>query len=76
MPQRKDVKDLSLLTRIRLMARNADDIKLEPWKFQQMGERYRQKYEEYGLVRPLQTFCAFAMTVLIAFMIWTFSRPL
>ncbi|MBB6464690.1 hypothetical protein HNQ96_000537 [Aminobacter lissarensis] len=57
------------------MARDADDIKLEPWKFQEMGERYREKYEEYGLLRPLQTFCIFAMIVMIAFGIWTLSGP-
>jgi len=69
MPETKDVKSLSLLTKIRLMARDADDIKLEPWKFQEMGERYREMHERYDLLRPLQTFCVFAMIVLIAIMI-------
>ncbi|GAA2848430.1 hypothetical protein EDC40_101130 [Aminobacter aminovorans] len=63
MPETKDVKNLSLLTRIRLIARDSDDIKLEPWKFHEMGERYREMYEKYDLVRALQTFCAFAMIV-------------
>ncbi|CAI2932960.1 hypothetical protein [Aminobacter niigataensis] len=72
----KDVKTLSLLQRFRLMEREAREADLKPWNFHENGKWYGEKYDKYGLTRPLQTFCVFAMIVIIAFGIWTLSGPL